>query len=122
MRSIIMRLFAAASGLALLIGYSGAAQSQDNPAVRVLNASPYAIAADEELGDFVRVTAEAAIGEHCASCHSADLTGKPGVPNLVDYDWLWGITGEEFNDVNPVMAIHRRCSMGSVTVTAPKTR
>ncbi len=65
MRSIILRLFAAASGLALLIGYLSAAQSQGGPAERVLNASPYAIAADEELSDFVRVMAEAAIGEHC---------------------------------------------------------
>ncbi len=112
MRLPIVRLLAAASGFALLIGYSGSAQSQDSPADRVLNASPYAIAADEELSDFVRVTAEAAIGEHCASCHGADLTGKPGVPNLTDYDWLWGITGEEFNDVNPVMAIQQTLLYG----------
>ncbi len=112
MRLPIVRSFAAASGLALVIGYSGAAQSQDSAAERALNASPYAIAADAELSDFVRVTAEAAIGEHCASCHGADLTGAPGVPDLTDYDWLWGITGEELNDVNPVMAIQQTLLYG----------
>ena len=62
MRLPIVRLFAAASGFALLIGYSGSAQSQDSPADRVLNASPYSIAAADEFIDFVRVEAEAAHG------------------------------------------------------------
>jgi len=112
MRVLLVRLISAASGLALLIGYIGVAQSQDSPAERVLNASPYAIAADEELSSFVRATAEAAIGEHCAGCHGADLTGAPGFPNLVDYDWLWGVTGEDFNDVKPIMDIQQTLLYG----------
>ena len=71
----------------------------------VLNASPYSIAASEELSAFVTTTAEAAVAEHCAGCHGADLTGAPGVPNLVDFEWIWGVTFEEANDVGPVMEI-----------------
>ena len=112
MRLPSLRLIATVAAFVLLIGYFGAAQSQDNPAERVLNASPYAIAVDAELSEFVRVTAAAAIGEHCASCHGADLTGKAGVPNLTDYDWLWGVTGEELNDVNPIMAIQQTLLYG----------
>ena len=35
--------------------------AQATAALRILNASPYAIAADEDLAEFVQVTAEAAI-------------------------------------------------------------
>ena len=82
------------------------------PRCGVLNASPYAIAADPELSAFVRETAQAAVAEHCAGCHGADLSGAPGVPDLTDYDWLWGITGEETNDVAPVMAIQQTLLYG----------
>jgi len=86
--------------------------AQESAEQRVLNASPYAIAVDAELGAFVRATAEAAVGEHCAACHGADLQGKAGVPNLVDYDWLWGITGQETNDVSPIMALQQTMLYG----------
>ena len=58
--------------MALLLGMANASQAQDGPQVRILNASPYAIAADPELSDFVSETAQAAIAEHCASCHGGD--------------------------------------------------
>jgi cytochrome c oxidase cbb3-type subunit 3 len=81
-------------------------------AERVVLASPYAVAADAEAAQFVQTTAEKAIADHCAACHGADLRGKPGVPNLVDYDWLWGITLEETNDVAPVMEIEQTIRHG----------
>ena len=101
-----------AATIILSMGAATAAQAQDSPGVRILNASPYAIAADTELSDFVTETAQAAIAEHCAGCHGADLAGGPGVPDLTDYDWLWGITGEETNDVYPVMAIQQTLLYG----------
>lgn len=79
---------------------------------RVLAASPYSIAADAELDAYVQKTAAAAIDAHCAACHGADLTGRPGVPNLVDFDWLWGITFEEGNEVGPVMEIQQTILYG----------
>ncbi|HEY8518532.1 MAG TPA: c-type cytochrome [Gammaproteobacteria bacterium] len=81
-------------------------------AQRVLNASPYTLRADPELAAYVQRTAEAAIAEHCAVCHGADLTGRPGVPNLVDFDWLWGITLEETTEVEPVMKIEQTIRHG----------
>jgi cytochrome c oxidase cbb3-type subunit III len=93
-------------------GTEPVAPQMPTPAERVLNASPYSIAADPELNAFVETTAKAAIAEHCASCHGADLHGKPGVPNLVDYDWLWGITLDESSDVGPVMEIEQTVLYG----------
>ena len=98
--------------ISLSMGFASVLQAQEDPRARILNASPYAIAADDELSDFVRDTAQAAIAEHCAGCHSADLSGAAGVPDLTDYDWLWGITGEETNDVYPVMAIQQTLLYG----------
>jgi cytochrome c oxidase cbb3-type subunit 3 len=112
MRWSRMSMFIAVSGLLFSIGYAATSLSQESHARRILNASPYAIAADEQLSEYVRVTAGAAYSENCASCHGADMTGKPGVPNLVDYDWLWGITGEETSDVNPIMAIQQTILYG----------
>jgi len=34
----------------------------------------------------MEAVAQSVITEHCATCHSTGLTGKIGVPNLVDYD------------------------------------
>jgi len=95
-----------------LLAFSGALHAQEAPEVRILNASPYAIAADPELDDYVRDTAQAAVAEHCAGCHGADLSGTLGVPDLTDYDWLWGVTGQETNDVSPVMAIQQTLLYG----------
>lgn len=81
-------------------------------AERVVIGSPYAIKADAEADAFVTATAEKAIADHCASCHGADLHGKPGVPNLVDYEFLWGVTFEETNDVGPVAEIEQTIRYG----------
>jgi mono/diheme cytochrome c family protein len=102
------------AGLALslwiLSPEQGAAQSSF--AVRVLNASPTAIAADAELARFVDQTAAAAIETHCAACHGPDLRGQPGVPDLLDYDWLWGVTGFESNAAGAVMEIQQTLLYG----------
>jgi cytochrome c oxidase cbb3-type subunit 3 len=78
----------------------------------LLNASPNEIAADPKMLAYVQSTAQAAIAKHCAECHGADLKGKPGVPNLVDDVWLWGIGPEEQNDVAPVFAIEQTILYG----------
>ncbi|HSG66309.1 MAG TPA: c-type cytochrome [Gammaproteobacteria bacterium] len=83
-----------------------------SPAVRVLTASPYSIRADAELTEFVNTTARAAYAANCQSCHGAEMQGGPGIPNLVDYDWLWGVTGFEANDAEPVMAIQQTLLYG----------
>lgn len=81
-------------------------------AERVVAGSPYAIKADAEATTFVTATAEKAIAANCAGCHGVDLTGKPGVPNLVDYEFIWGITGEETNDVAPVAELEQTIRYG----------
>ncbi len=81
-------------------------------AERVVPGSPYAIKVDPEADAFVTATAEKAIKDHCASCHGADLHGKASVPNLLDYDFLWGVTFEETNDVGPVMEIEQTILYG----------
>lgn len=93
-------------------GGTGAAPHPRNVAERVIAASPYAIRVDAQASAFVATTAEKAIKEHCASCHGADLRGKPGVPNLLDYDFLWGITFEETNDVGPVAELEQTIRYG----------
>jgi cytochrome c oxidase cbb3-type subunit 3 len=86
---------------------------------RVLAASPDVISADPELDAFVTQAAEGAIADHCAACHGADLTGKPGVANLIDFDWLWGITFEETTNVAPVMEIEQTILYGVRNTDCP---
>ncbi len=81
-------------------------------AERVVIDSPYAIRVDPEASAFVTATAEKAIEAHCAACHGTDLRGKLGVPNLIDYEFLWGITFEETNDVGPVTALEQTIRYG----------
>lgn len=100
-------------------GTAAQAPDPNDPAVRVLNASPYSIRADAELLEYVNATAQAAYAANCESCHGADMQGGPGVPNLVDYDWLWGITGFESNDVEPVMAIQQTLLYGVRNMDCP---
>jgi len=88
------------------------AQSAPTVAERVVVGSPYAIKADKEADAFVTATAEKAITEHCASCHGADLHGKVGVPDLVDFEFIWGITGEETSDVGPVAELEQTIRYG----------
>jgi cytochrome c oxidase cbb3-type subunit 3 len=96
----------------LIVIGTASAQPVAGVAERVVVGSPYAIKADAAADAFVTATAEKAIAEHCASCHGADLHGKPGVPNLVDYEFLWGVTFEETNDVGPVAEIEQTIRYG----------
>ena len=107
------RYYAYVSSAAAVLVLTGAsAQSAQTVAERVVVGSPYAIKADKEADAFVTATAEKAIAQHCASCHGADLQGKPGVPNLVDYEFIWGITGEETSDVGPVAELEQTIRYG----------
>lgn len=115
--------------LAVIVGAAGLVASPtpnghaqpngDGLEARLLNASPYSIHADDELDAFVRQRARAVIDEHCAACHGARLEGRPGVPSLVDFDWLWGITGAETNDVGPVMEIQQTILYGVRNTDCP---
>ncbi len=81
------------------------AWAQNPLAESLLNASPETIRANPELLSYMNNLAETAITENCASCHGADLTGSAAVPNLVDYEWIWGIDGFEMTGVESVMEI-----------------
>src|SRR5262245_24856728 len=81
-------------------------------AERVVIGSPYAIKADKEADAFVTATAEKAYAQNCASCHGAEMHGKAGVPDLTDFEFIWGVTGEETSDVGPVMAIEQTLRYG----------
>jgi cytochrome c oxidase cbb3-type subunit III len=91
---------------------TGAQTPKRSVAERVVAGSPYAIQVDAEANAFVTATAETAVAEHCAGCHGTSLRGKPGVPNLLDYEFLWGITFEETNDVGPVAEIEQTIRYG----------
>lgn len=97
---------------------TGFAQS-NNLSNKLLNASSYTINADDELRAYMTGIAEASLNEHCVECHGANLEGKTGVPNLVDYDWLWGITGLETNSVEPVMKIMQTILYGVRNTECP---
>jgi cytochrome c oxidase cbb3-type subunit 3 len=96
---------------AVVLG-SAAAQAAPTVAERVVIGSPYAIKADAEADAFVTATAEKAIRESCAGCHGADLHGKAGVPDLTDFEFIWGITGEETSDVGPVAELEQTIRYG----------
>lgn len=82
------------------------AQAQDAQLrENLLLGSPEAIRADSELLAYANSLAETAIEEHCAACHGEDLTGRTGVPNLVDYEWLWGVTGFEMTETEAMMEV-----------------
>lgn len=72
---------------------------------RLVLASPDAIAADPALTSHLQALASAAIADHCAACHGDDLTGRNGVPNLVDFDWNWGVTGFELTQAEGVFEV-----------------
>ena len=79
---------------------------------RVVSGSPYAIKADAEADAFVTATAEKAYAANCAGCHGADMHGKAGVPDLTDFEFIWGITGEETSDVGPVAELEQTIRYG----------
>jgi len=92
----------------LTFAFASAVHAQDRvPAMdeRLLLASPNTIDAEPELLAYMTSLAEPAYSRHCASCHGADLAGRDGIPNLADYDWLWGITGSEPTASEPVFEI-----------------
>jgi cytochrome c oxidase cbb3-type subunit 3 len=90
------------------------AQTARTPSVaeRVVGASPYALKADAEADAFVTATAEKAYAANCAGCHGADMHGKAGVPDLTDFEFIWGITGEETSDVGPVAELEQTIRYG----------
>ena len=101
----------AAGVLALAVA---SAQTARTPSVaeRVVGASPYAIKADAEADAVVTATAEKAYAANCAGCHGADMHGKAGVPDLTDFEFIWGITGEETSDVGPVAELEQTIRYG----------
>lgn len=101
----------------LLIATESHAQNALNE--RLLLASPGAIAADAELSAHMTTLAETEITTHCATCHGADLSGQTGVPNLVDYDWLWSVTGMEMTSVEPVLEIMQTILYGVRDTSCP---
>jgi cytochrome c oxidase cbb3-type subunit 3 len=95
-----------AIGLVFIAVLPLAVQAQNEElAQQLLLASPQAIRADADLLSYTNSLAEAAIDEHCAACHGAELTGDVGVPSLVDYEWIWGVTGFEMTEVEPMLEI-----------------
>lgn len=80
-------------------------QQQNPVAERLLVASHSTIESDPALMDLMTSLAETAIDAHCTACHGADLEGRVGVPSLVDYEWIWGITGFEVSSAEPIHQI-----------------
>lgn len=72
---------------------------------KLLTASFTTINADLALSALMTSLAETAIADNCAGCHGATLEGSKGVPSLVDYEWIWGITGEEVTTTEPIHKI-----------------
>lgn len=109
---------------ALAVG--GPAHAQPKPArslpERVAVDSPYAAMARDDEAAFVEATAKKAIAEHCTSCHGDDLRGKPGVPDLTDYEFIWGITLEDTNDVGPVRQLEQTILYGIRNQDCPGLR
>ena len=89
----------------LAVIFTGSLSAQENLDEALLLASPDAIQANAELKGYMENLAQTAISDHCADCHGADLTGQSGVPNLVDFDWIWGVTGFEMTQSEAVFEI-----------------
>lgn len=86
----------------------------------LLLASPESIAADAAIRSHMQVLAAKAVADHCAACHGADLAGQPGVPNLVDNDWIWGITGFEMTQAEAVFEIMQTILYGVRNTDCPE--
>lgn len=74
---------------ALALAYAG---HQALMNARLLRADVGQVQADATLRRFAIRQAAPAFQKHCASCHGADLKGRPltGAANLTDRDWLYG--------------------------------
>jgi cytochrome c oxidase cbb3-type subunit 3 len=92
-------------GAVLLSGLSLIVQAQDALHERLLVASATTIGDEPELLALATTLAETAINDHCAACHGATLEGRKGVPSLVDWEWIWGITGDEISATESVHKI-----------------
>jgi cytochrome c oxidase cbb3-type subunit 3 len=95
-----------------VLAVASSARAAPSVEERVVIGSPYAIKADAEADAWVAATAEKTIAASCAGCHGADLHGKAGVPDLLDYEFLWGVTFEETSDVGPVAEIEQTIRYG----------
>lgn len=98
------RILPSAALLAALLA-AGTVSAQPELDERLLLASPNTIDTDPALLQHMSTLAETAYDANCASCHGADYSGGNGVPNLADYDWLWGVTGAESTSTEPVFEI-----------------
>lgn len=101
-----------AVGVLVVAAANAQSAAKATVADRVVIGSPYAIKADAEADAFVTATAEKAYAQNCASCHGADMHGKAGVPDLTDFEFIWGITGEETSDVGPVAELEQTIRYG----------
>ncbi|GIX13943.1 MAG: Cbb3-type cytochrome c oxidase subunit [Paracoccaceae bacterium] len=71
------------------------------------------IRADPELMRFAQNSGAATFRAFCSQCHGAGADGRPGYPNLLDDDWLWGGTVE---------AIYQTVAHGIRSPDDPDTR
>lgn len=105
---ILLPLFSAIAAGAVAAGSDAA----EPLAARIVNAAPSEIEADAALHAYVKAAAERAIGTHCAGCHGADLKGKTGVPDLTDYEPLWGTGAAEEIDATQIMSLQQTILWG----------
>jgi cytochrome c oxidase cbb3-type subunit III len=71
-------------------GYFAVTEGYDYFIARdLLMANPDSIPSDPRLFQYANALGKSAYMAHCASCHGADLKGRPGIPNLADADWLY---------------------------------
>ena len=103
----------------ILILCSQVTFAQRNLDEALLLASPDMIAADSALKSHMETLATQAVSNHCAACHGANLTGQSGVPNLVDYDWLWGVNGFEMTQSEAVFEIMQTILYGARNSECP---
>ena len=45
---------------------------------------------DPALYEFARAKGAAAFAKNCSRCHGSEGQGTPGIPALIDNDWVWG--------------------------------
>ncbi|MDX9874704.1 MAG: c-type cytochrome [Spongiibacteraceae bacterium] len=98
--------------LAALLSSAAAVLAQPALDQRLLVASPTMIEADPALLERMVELAEPALAQHCSSCHGETLEGTHGIPNLVDHEWIWGVTGFEVTTVEPVHQIMQTILFG----------
>lgn len=85
-------VIAAAMGVAALAAMGARVAHVSALEARLLKSLPDNIPSDPDLMSFALARGEPAFGEHCASCHGAQLRGDPlrAIPDLTDASWLYG--------------------------------